>query len=95
MQANTLLKEIPAATTYLYKQQRNLESLEERIALMIGYVAGGDLLGYLRSCKDNRVEDGRPNILQAFVPSSQITNNVYKIEWTMSHMNMSKITNKL
>lgn len=58
-----------AATTYQYRLQRNAESLQERTALLIGYVTGSDLLNYLRASISNRIEDGRPNIIQAFVPT--------------------------
>ena len=86
---------IPAATTYSYKKQRNVESRDERIALEVGYIATTDLLTYLRASVGNRIEDGRPNIIQAFVPTMQLKNHVYRVQWGMSHMQMLKITNKI
>ena len=36
-------EDMPAATTFLYKPQRNMETGGERMSLRIGYVAGRDL----------------------------------------------------
>ena len=87
--------ELPAMNTYLYKPQRNTETGEERLALRIGPVAGKDLMPYLRASVANRVEGGRPHILQAFVPPRTLKNAVIRVCWTQSNMQIVKITNKL
>ena len=85
--------EMPAATTYLYKQQRNTETGEERIALRMGYVAGSRLKGFMRASAANWIEDGRPNIVQVFVPPKQLKNNVVRVDWTQSNMQLTRLTN--
>lgn len=87
--------EVPAMSTYLYKPQRNTDTGEERLALRIGTVSGRDIMQYLRASVSNRIEDGRPHILQAFVPARSLKNSVIRVHWTQSNMQLIKITNKL
>ena len=71
---------------YMYKPQRNTETGEERMALRIGAVAGKDVMPYLKASVGNRVEGGRPHILQAFVPPKTLKNSVIRVCWTQSTM---------
>ena len=74
--------DMPAATTYTYKPQRNVDTGEERLALSVGYVTGSDLLGFMRGSVSNKLVDGRPHILQVFVSPRLIKNSVIKVIWT-------------
>lgn len=86
--------DFPAATTYSYKPQRNSQTGEERMSLRIGYVSGRDLYFFMKSCGNNTVPEGRPHILQAFVPPRLIHNSVIKVKWTPGSLRMEKITNR-
>ena len=60
---------MPAATTYLYKHQRNVGTGEERIALMMGYVSRKDFTTSMNAFSHNQGEDSRPHIVQCFEPT--------------------------
>lgn len=50
--------DMPAATTYAYRPQRNTDTGDERMALRIGYLAGKDLMRSMRIW--NQVQEDRP-----------------------------------
>lgn len=55
--------DMPAATTFTYKPQRNTDTGEERLALSMGYVSGSQLLAFMRAAVSDKLADGRPNII--------------------------------
>lgn len=87
--------DMPAATTYMYKPQRNTDTGEERIALRLGYIAGKDLGGYIKASVTNRLEGGRSNILQMFSAPKMMKNSLIKVSWSLTQMNLLRISNKL
>ena len=85
--------DMPAAMTYSYRPQRNTETGDERMSLKMGYLAGKDLLKSMKVY--SQVKEDRPQIVQMFQSPKLIKNSVVKVQWSLSSMKMTKITNKL
>lgn len=85
--------DMPAATTYAYRPQRNTDTGDERMALRIGYLAGKDLMRSMRIW--NQVQEDRPQIVQMFQSPKLIKNSMMQVKWSLSTIQLTRIINKL
>ena len=62
------------------------------MSIRVGYIAGKDFTKNLRQW--GIVAENRPHLVQMFVMPRLLNNNVIKVQWSPTSIQMTKISNK-